>query len=756
MKSQVLSFCTLVLGATFFNSCSQEPAGMASREVKAVASKPPPIDYNRDIRPILSDRCLGCHGREEAHRKAELRLDRADIATAKREDGSFAIVPGKPEASEAWRRILTDDEEDMMPPKKSGKPRLTEGEKTLMKRWIAEGAAYQEHWAYVAPKKSLPPDPGNAIDAFVQSRLKQAGLELSPEADRATLLRRLSLSLTGLPPSPEEIAAFCADRNADAYDRQVDRLLASPRYGEHFASTWLDLARYADTNGYLHDSLRTPWPWRDWVIKAINDDMPYDQFVTRQLAGDRLPGATQEDVLATGFLRAHPITTEGGSIAAEYLMEYAADRVTTYSTAVLGLSVGCARCHDHKYDPINQSDFYSLMAYFNSSTETHSENGQGTAFAPMIECASPLLPGGPKVKVMVMDEAKQPKATFVHTRGQYDAPDAKLPVSRSPPAFLSGGKEQIGADRLGLAQWTFSADNPLTARVEVNRLWMQLFGTGLVRTQEDFGLQGEYPSHREVLDWLAVEFRDQKWSRKQLIRFIVSSATFRQSAVRTPQILAKDPEGRLLACFPRHRLRAEAVRDQALAMSGLLVEKLGGAPVKPPQPAGLWEEKANEASNTSVFVADTGEAIHRRSLYTFSKRNAPSPQMSIFDQPERSSCNVRRNCANTPLQALMLLNETQMLEASRALAGRCLTEAQDDSSRLDRLWLLCTGKNPDDACSKLLTKALADFQQRYQGRDKEAQALAQDLAKSHNPALAAAWVLLANAALNADETLNVQ
>ncbi|MEN9359861.1 MAG: hypothetical protein RL095_1396 [Verrucomicrobiota bacterium] len=739
-----------VLAAAAFTACSQAKPGAAAQE-----AKPAPLDYNRDIRPILSDRCLGCHGREEEHREADLRLDRADIATAKREDGTFAIVPGKPEESEAWLRILSDDPEEMMPPRKSGKPRLTDAEKALMKRWIAEGAVYQEHWAFVPPQKAALPQPGNPVDAFVRDRLKQAGLELSPEAERATLLRRLSLVLTGLPPSPEEIAAFCADRDPDAYSKQVERLLASPRFGEHFASAWLDLARYADTNGYLADNLRTPWPWRDWVIKAINDDLPYDQFITQQIAGDRLPGATQEQILATGFLRAHPLSTEGGTIAAEYLMEYAADRVTTFGTAVLGLSVGCARCHDHKYDPINQADFYSLMAYFNSSTEKHHENNQSTAFPPLIECASPLQPGGARVKVMVMDEAKQAKPTFVHTRGQYDAPDAKRPVSRRPPEFISGAKEKFAADRLGLAQWTFSEANPLAARVEVNRLWMLLFGSGLVRTQEDFGLQGEYPSHRELLDWLAVEFRQQKWSRKQLLRLIVSSATFRQSSVRTPQILARDPDGRLLACFPRHRLRAEAVRDQALALSGLLVEKLGGAPVKPPQPLGLWEEKANEGSTTKVFVADTGEAVYRRSLYIFSKRNAPSPQMSIFDQPERSSCNVRRNCANTPLQALMLLNETQILEASRALAGRCLQEGSDEAA-LNRLWLLCTGKIPDAASRMLLQQAQLDFQKRYSGRDKDAQALAQKLTQNHAPARAAAWVLLANAALNADETLCVQ
>ena len=523
----------------------------------AARANEPAVGFNRHIRPILADKCFACHGFDAKNRKAGLRLDTPLGAYGQTESGAVACKPGDLEGSELWRRINSDDPGERMPPPKSHKT-LTAREKEVIGQWIEQGARYQKHWAFEPPVRSPVPAGagGTAIDAFIFDRLSQEGLAPSPEADRETLLHRLSLDLTGLPPSLEEMDTFLNDGSPNAYEKQVDRLLASPHFGERMAVFWLDAARYGDTNGYLHDVKRTGWPWRDWVIRAFNEDMPFDRFVVEQVAGDLLPAATAQQVLATAFCRNHLITTEGGTLAAEYLNEYAADRVQTFGTAFLGLNFNCCRCHDHKFDPITQDDFYSLQAFFNSITEKHVENDTSAAYAPSIEIASPLLPQGPKAKVMVMQEAAAPTPTFVLRRGEYSQPDKERPVSRRTPLILGPLATTAPQNRLGLAQWLVSGQNPLLARVTVNRLWYQIFGTGLVKSVDDFGTQGEFPSHPELLDELACEFRDgdpsgtaRAWSTKHVLRLILISATYRQASRRAPTLRKRIPTTGCWAVF---------------------------------------------------------------------------------------------------------------------------------------------------------------------------------------------------------------
>ena len=744
----------------------------------AFASEPAAaLSFNRDIRPILSDKCFACHGFDAQHRQADLRLDAPEGAYATSSENRVAIKPHDLARSELWHRITSADPQQQMPPPESNKT-LSTLEKETLKRWIEQGADYQKHWAFEPlVRPAVPAAPAaNPIDALIIARLEVlvdgpavTGDELAPEADRETLLRRVSLDLTGLPPRPEEIDLFLADLSPDAYEKQVDRLLAAPQYGERMATFWLDVARYGDTNGYLHDLLRTGWPWRDWVIQAFNNNMPFDQFVIEQLAGDLLPGATPQQVLATAFLRNHPITAEGGTIAAEYMNEYSADRVQTVGTAFLGLGFNCCRCHDHKFDPLTQSDFYSLQAYFNSITEKHLESNQASAYPPLIEIPSPLLPDGDKVSVMVMQEAPEPTTTFVLIRGQYDQPDHDRPTTRRPP-LVFGPAPTDPQNRLTLARWIVSKENPLLARVTVNRLWHQLFGTGLVRTVEDFGMQGEYPSHPELLDYLAVEFRDGEgsrsaWDVKHLVRTIVTTSTYRQSAnVRknlSPEYVARlaanDPDNRLLSRFPRQRLGAEEVRDQALFAAGLLSPKLGGAPVFTYQPAGLWEERGNEGSNTKDYKRSEGESLYRRSLYTFWKRTCPPPLMTVFDAPDRLNCTARRSMTNTPLQALATLNDEPFLECAKLLAARTLQEKSETRERLTLLFRRATGRSPSEVDLQTLEAGLDSLLVRFRESPADAEKLLQpgatpapaDLDKSE----LAAWMLMANTVLNLDETL---
>jgi hypothetical protein len=1030
--------------------------------VASLRAEPPPgpVEFNRDIRPILSDNCFQCHGPDKAKRKADLRLDTEDGALADLGEAR-AIVPGDPAKSEVYRRITTDKASERMPPPKSAH-RLTGLQIELLRRWIEQGAKWQKHWSFLPPQRPPLPQvkntawPRNALDRFILDRLEREGLHPSREADRITLLRRVTLDLTGLPPTPAEVDAFLADRSPDAYQKVVDRLLSSPRYGEHLAVPWLNAARYADTNGYQSDGERFMWRWRDWVIEAFNRNMPFDQFTIEQLAGDMLPGATLEQKIASGFNRNHRGNAEGGIIPEEYAVEYVVDRVDTTATVWLGLTMGCARCHDHKFDPIRQKEFYRVFAYFNNvpergkaikygnsppviraptreqqeqlrelqgrlkaaksrnhelqpritraqaewekslksaqtSDETITEgllahyplDGDATdhcntshksafqdgspAFAPgplgragvfdgqrfldagdvghfgfydKFSCAAWIQPHGrqggtilsrmkdvpegagysiglensqvhvhlvvrwlddairvhteralapdrwhhvvvtydgsrvaagihiyldghlEKIQValddlnqdfrtaaplrigagngpagrfhgaidevriyqgvltaedagilattepvsliaalpaeersppqtlklhrcfldkyapadirlaregvlrlrkeeeqllahfpttMVMEEMPRPRDTFVLVRGEYDKHGDKVTpgLPQSLPPLPAG----VPNNRLGFARWVVSPSNPLTARVTVNRYWQMLFGTGLVKTVEDFGSQGEWPSHPELLDFLATEFVSNGWDVKGILKTIVLSATYRQSSKVRPELLRRDPENRLLARGPRVRLAAETVRDQALSASGLLVEKLGGPSVKTYQPARLWKELADKE-----YHPDKGENLYRRSLYTFWKRTVAPPAMITFDAAGRETCVVRETRTNTPLQALTLMNEVTYVEASRLLAQRVLHEAgPTPEQRLTLAFRLLTARPPRPTELKLLLADLEEHRVHYR-RDPQAalKLLAVGEAQRDeklDAAELAAYTAVANLILNLDETI---
>ncbi|MDA0806375.1 MAG: PSD1 and planctomycete cytochrome C domain-containing protein [Planctomycetota bacterium] len=999
------------------------------------------IDFNRDIRPILSDNCYACHGPDESHREGGFRLDRKDSAFGKTDSDSVVIVPGKPDASELIARIVTDDVDLRMPPADSTKS-LSKDQIDLLKRWVEQGATWQEHWAFMPPVKREPPTVSradwvrNPIDSFILKRLDDEGLKPSPTASKESLIRRVTLDLTGLPPTLDEVDAFLNDHSEDAYAKVVDRLLRSKRYGEHMARYWLDAARYGDTHGLHLDNYREMWPYRDWVVRAFNQNMPYDQFTIEQLAGDLLENPSEDQLVATGFNRCHVTTSEGGSIAEEVHIRNVVDRVVTTGTVFLGMTFDCTRCHDHKYDPFTQRDFYSMSAFFNSidgnpldgnkkdpapvikvltseekgriaelnqkaadlrdeirqqvadykyvEPETPTEaklpeptefvwiedsvpeggraqggwefvtkpkpvfsgeksstrtatglsqhffdqaktplkiadgdvffcyvyldeknppkeimlqfndgswdhraywgsdsidwgkkdspsrfskgelpdagkwirlevpvaevglkagamiNGwaftqfDGTVFwdkagivskadqtpiydsllvweRDQIAAKAASLPADIKAVVMldpakrndaqqkqlrdyfvenvcsttrslfdplhksiadvekkvadtqnaaattlVFREKKEPKPAHILNRGEYDQKKDEVP--RAVPAILPPLPEGAPTNRLGLAQWLTSREHPLMARVTVNRFWQQFFGTGLVKTSEDFGSQGEPASHPELLDWLAVQFQDDGWDVQKTLRRMVMSATYRQAAVVRGSV-ERDPENRLLSRGPRFRLDAEVLRDQALFVSGLLVEKLGGPSVKPPQPDGLWFAVGYSGSNTVRFTADTGaDKVHRRTLYTFLKRTAPAPQMSIIDAPSREACTVRRERTNTPLQALLLLNDPQYVECARGLAGRVLREGgQTAESRAVYLLRLCTGRKPQGDEVSELVSAVVDLQSVY-AKDEAAAA---KLVAAGSPGTdvsvptseLAAWTIGANLVLNLDEVL---
>lgn len=1185
-------------------------AGSPAEAAKPAAAGVLPVNtlrYDRDIRPILSDRCFTCHGADANKRRAELRLDVGAEATAAHKHGA-PIVPGKVEESELLKRIEAADADEVMPPPKAGKRPLSIDEKDMLRRWIAEGAAYEQHWSFVKPKRPAPPAIGgaparNPIDAFIRAELQPQGLDLSAPADKHTLIRRLFLDLTGLPPTPEELEAFAADARPDAYEQWVDKLLTTEpyrtRYAERMAVPWLDEARYADTSGIHMDAGRSIWAYRDWVLHAYRTNMPFDRFVIEQLAGDLLPNATQSQKVASGFHRNHVTSDEGGAINEEYLVEYAVDRVSTTGSVFLGLTLGCARCHDHKYDPVTMNDFYSLFAFFDSNEEPgiysqvpdnkralepfmsvptpeqeaqqrqlderlaaakteqtkpvpeedalrtqfladmrkqagvgwietlpiaakstggadltiqpdHSvlasgknpdsdvheltlrvagtnlrtlllealgdsslfqgrvgrapngnavlsgfecqavsladpsraqvvdfrwawadveqdngdfrllglfdakEPGRGWAvdahrtpgtraalfvaetpfgfdggtelriklryetqfaqhtfgrvrltagrmsdegfallpdtagswyqvgpfpadlptvydhdfgpetdgkldfarnfgagnqmwrYAPQIAdqklvplpegtsafyigreldlptprkilvslgsddgirvwangveifgrrvdrglkadqdrteislnagrntlvfkivntggpggffyreidpegVAAPivaaLLPEAARTperetrlvaawrtkfsprfrelseqigalekeqaalleqipKTMVMAELPKPRPTFVLTRGQYDHADPNRPVQRAIPAALGTLTSDAPQNRLGLAQWLISTENPLTARVTVNRFWELFFGRGLVRTSEDFGMQGEWPSHPELLDWLAVEFRESGWDVQHMVRLIVTSDTYRQDSRVRPAAVAKDPENHLLAYYPRQRLGAEQLRDQALYVSGLLVEKLGGPSVKPYQPPGLWEEVAMPQSNTRIFEMGKGEDLWRRSVYTYWKRACPPPSLLTLDAPTREFCTIRRTVTNTPLQALVLWNDEQFVEAARNLAARTLTlpgaDAEhplSDAARLTNLAERCFGRTLQPRELQTLTAALGEFRSRFKETPDDAGGILKlgqsPLPENMEKSELAAWTLVANAVLSADSAVS--
>jgi hypothetical protein len=1030
---------------------------------------PKEVQFNRDVRPILSENCFQCHGPDVHQRQAELRLDSREGAIAEH-DGGKAVVPGDVKASRLVQRIISTVADERMPPEKTGR-KLTQLQIETLRRWIEQGAKYEQHWSLIAPRHDEPPQVKDAawlknpIDRFVLARLQKEGLAPSPAASKETLLRRVSLDLTGLPPTPEEREAFLADDSPQAYEKVVDRLLNSPRYGERMAMHWLDLARYADTNGYNNDEDRTQWMWRDWVIDAFNRNQPYDQFIAEQLAGDLLPNSTSQQKIATAFNRNHVLTTEGGIIDEEYRVEYVADRVHTTATVFLGLSMQCARCHDHKFDPLTQRDYYSFFAFFNNLAEKNvgynqakvaepfikvatreqqveldqfatrktelerkrtdraavvdadlekwereilatgklpvspeglvhafhfdeakgnqisdaldaKRNGviagnakwsagklggalefDGQTFVPLgevgafeqseaisisawinlasheastvlskmdeansfrgydliieqgrvashivhhwpdnglkviakdplplnswhhiavtydgkakgsgvavyidgkpqpVEITTDSLSGKDTIKTdkpfhlgrrtssapfrgmldefqlyrkalsaaevaalaqgqapagiadilktpitertaaqkeslkryylenvdetsrmsaaelgqiekkqaeveksfpatMIMQEMPTPRQAFVLSRGQYDQPGAS--VNPGVPASLPPLQAGVPANRLALAKWLVDPAHPLTARVAVNRWWQLYFGTGIVETVEDFGSQGAWPSHPELLDWLATEFIRGGWNVKEMQRLIVTSATYRQASRVSPAMLERDPKNRLLARGPRFRLPAETVRDNALAISGLLKEKIGGPSVKPYQPDGLWQDVSVE--RRAVYKQDEGDGLYRRGMYTFWKRTCPPPGMMTFDAPDRETCTIRRARTNTPLQALVLMNDPTYLEASRKLAERVLKNSGDnDKTRLAQLYRLVLCRDPHAGETATLLPLLGKTRERFKAAPEKAKQLLKIGDSPRDEKLdageLAAWTTLCSLVLNLDEAI---
>ena len=1023
----------------------------AAFAIDGVASAERPLEFNRDVRPILSNNCFACHGVDAKHRKAQLRLDTREGAYADH-DGERAVVPGKLSSSEMWRRINSTDAEEVMPPPGSHKT-VSEKEKLVLNRWIEQGAPYQKHWAFEPPAvRPVPEVKGagytvhNSIDAFIAERLQRDGLTMSPEADKETLIRRVAFAVTGLPPKVAEVEAFLADKAPQSYERMVDRYLASEFYGEEMARHWLDVARYADTHGLHLDNERQTWAYRDWVVSAFNNNQPFDQFTIEQIAGDQLPNPTQDQLTATGFNRCNVTTSEGGAIDSEYRFRYAVDRTSTTVQAWMGLTAGCAQCHDHKFDPISQKEFYSLYAFFNSAadpamdgnalltqpvmkvetpqvkrqraalderlaekqqqldeeaaavqytdpgslappsdvetvwmedafpagaqwTADHGQTGAfvdatkgghvfsgklalmrsstglsqdyysagaapldippqgkivayvyldgknlpksimlqfhkggwlhravwgdyaaipfgkpnttqkvhmgalpppdqwvrleipidkvglaagdqitgfactqfgGTVYWDKIgtvgrsdpatdplhsflawwkQAAGKDTPGiapdlnevakkGPVKDVKPEDEKRlrthylktvcvdtmpqfaatateianlrrqrdaivdngapstfiykdlpTPRDSFVMMRGAYDKPGDK--VQPDVPAFLpplTKADPKSRATRLDLAKWLVAPENPLTARVNVNRFWQQFFGTGLVKTSYDFGSQGQLPSHPELLDWLATDFRGQGWNVKNLVRLMLTSATFRQSSRVTPELWKKDPENRLYARGPRFRLDAEQIRDNALFVSGLINLEVGGKGAKPYQPPNIWEPVGFVGSNTRFYKQDSGPALYRRSIYTFFKRTAPPPFLANFDAPNREQFCSQRERSDTPLQALQLMNDVQHIEAARALAERMLTEGgATPAQRFTFAYLTVLSRRPDAEEVAVVEGQLNSHLDRYkkdvavatklisQGQSKPKAGLV--------PAELAAYTLVANMILNLDESL---
>jgi hypothetical protein len=832
-------------------------------------SAKPSVDFTRDVKPILSNYCFACHGPDPAKRKAGLRLDRREDAIRQRKSGAVAIIPGASSRSALIQRVTSDDDGERMPPERLDK-RLSKSQIETLGRWIDEGARWEEHWSFVKPVRPPLPRvqnaawPRNAIDHFILAKLEAKGLAPSAEADRATLLRRISLDLVGLPPTPEELNTFLADPSPNAYEKRVDQLLASPHYGERMAQQWLDLARYADTSGYHTDRVRCMWKYRDWVIDAFNQDKPFDVFTVEQLAGDLLPHPTLSQRVATGFNRNNMVNDEAGALAAEYLPKCVADRVETTSSVWLGLTMGCALCHDHKYDPLTQKEFYELYAFFNNVPEKGLVGGNRnteptiqvpsedqqlrldglrkqiakldadwfgpdaradaeqelweqktrarlarhwsaviasrpsafSALAAAVSSDPPYRIGAllnqpsekrteaarsalrayfrgqwsPALKAklddlhrqeaalieaipdtMVMLEKPGLRETYVLLRGDFRVQGEK--VTPGVPRSLPPLPEGMPANRFALARWLVGPDHPLTSRVTVNRYWQAYFGTGLVKTSDDFGTRGEYPSHPELLDWLATEFIARDWDTKTLQRLIVTSATYRQASNVTPRLREVDPENRLLGRGPRFRLHAEAIRDNALAVSGLLSRKMGGPGIFPYQPPGLWETAHEEK-----YIQSRGADQYRRGVYVYRKRAVPYPSLLAFDAPTREVCTCARPQTNTPLQALVLMNDPVYVEAARVLGQRVLKEGGATmAERLTYAFKLCTARAP----TAREIAILAGTYERQRARFKKDVAAARELigiGDKERPADVddgelAAWTAVGNVLLNLDETI---
>jgi hypothetical protein len=700
------------------------------------------LSYNFHIRPILSDKCFACHGPDANKREAGLRLDVESEAFAalKENPGKFAIVPSDVQKSEVYHRIVSQDPNVLMPPPESNLA-LTQEEIELIKKWIEQGAKYEPHWAFVPPKKAALPKvkdedwPKNEIDYFTLAKMSQKGLKPNDEATKSELLKRISLDITGLPPTPEMMAQFEKDESSDAYSRMVDQLLDKPAFGEKMAVLWMDIARYSDSYGYQDDNVRTQWPYRDWVIHAFNNNLPYDQFLTWQIAGDMLPNATKEQILATAFNRNHKYTEEGGVIPEEYRIEYVLDKTNTFSKGILGITMECAQCHDHKYDPISQQNYFELFAFFNNTPEKGYE-GDVSQSKP---AKTPILwierndidqlltfinhPDTSKLMVSVMEELDTVRTTYILARGVYDAPT--VPVKPNTPESILDFGENFPKNRLGLAKWTTDAKNPLTARVFVNLMWQEIFGQGLVKSTGDFGMQGDLPSHPELLDWLAVDFRENGWDTKRLIKKILTSATYMQSSKVDQKKLSIDPDNKYLARAPRLRLTAENVRDLMLASSGLLVPKIGGPSVKPYQPEGLWEAATSGRGELKTYKQDKGEKLYRRGLYTFIKLTSPPPMPIIFDGSNRDQCEVNRGRTNTPLQALVMLNDPLMMEAARVLATKIHKEKPDAEAGIEEAFQRIMCRKPSTKELDILVSYFEEENERFVNEPEKARDLMQ-------------------------------
>lgn len=739
------------------------------------------ISFSRDIRPVLAAKCWNCHGPDVNTREADLRLD-------VRDDAGHVFERATDSPAELIRRIRSTDHDARMPPASFKKP-LTEPEIELLTRWVNQGARYEGHWAFQTPtrppvpKRILDGRPGNAIDSFVMARQSAMQLSMSPEASATTLIRRVSLDLTGIPPSMDEVDQFVRDDSPDAYEKLIDRLLDSPRYGEHMAVPWLDAARYADTDGYQNDRYRYMHVWRDWVVMVLNENKPYDEFLTEQIAGDMFPEATLKQQIATGFCRNHRINSEDGSIPQEWHVENVVDRVDTLGTAILGLTVGCARCHDHKYDPISAKEYYQLFAYFNNVPEwgIGPNNGNSPPFVnvpkswpnlssdeDVAQTPEPLAlrrarekdkgnglqrpQAGDNRTVMVMHEMDTPRQTYLLKRGQFDQPDKSELLLPSVPEVLNTFSRSTPANRLELAQWLVDPQHPLTARVAINRMWQQFFGTGLVRTSENFGLQGELPSHPKLLDWLAVEFVESDWNVKRIQKMILMSATYRQSSDVTPELESRDPENRWLTRGARFRLHPFALRDSMLATSGLLVDKLGGPPAKPYMPPKIWRAISNNKYNQ-----DKGDQLYRRSVYTFWRRTIPPPTMVNFNSAEREVCVVRKDRTNTPLQALTQMNNVTFVEAARFLAERMLQQSEQPAREIEFGFRQLLSRPPKTEEATILLDAYTAFRQQYCDDKEAALKLLAVGEKPRNPSLDpvrhAAMTMVASMMMNLDEAI---
>jgi hypothetical protein len=777
------------------------------------------LSFNNKIQPILSENCYHCHGTDSAARKGGLRLDKEAEAKAVRPGHKPAIVAGHPEQSEMIRRIHSNKPNEAMPPRDDHKP-LKPEEIQLLTEWIKAGAHYEPHWSLVSPvrpevPKSEKPWSDNPIDAFVLARLQKEGLAPEAEADPRILIRRVTLDLTGLPPKPEEVEAFVKDPSKAHYEKIVDDLLSRPTFGEIEGRIWFDAARYSDTVGLHVDNYRSIWPYRDWVINSFNGNMPYDRFVTEQLAGDLLPNPSNDQKIATGFLRSQETTDEGGSIKEEVAATMAAEQVDAVSTVYLGASMKCCACHDHKFDPYTQKDFYRMSAFFRNNTTpimdgrrfdtppilfipandtdktrvealdkeltaaeqenkkaeadlkkaTASTEDQKKVLNEVIKKTKTKMGDLKKErkeimmrgKVCLIEEEKKDSmpTAYVLKRGQYDMKGEKVEAG-VPSVF-----QQIPADqplnRLGLATWITSRDNPLTARVFVNRLWQQFFGVGIVKTSEDFGIMGDRPVNQPLLDWLAVDFRDNGWDTKKMIRLMVTSAAYKQSPVITAEKKEKDPDNMLASRGPRFRMEGEVIRDQALAVSGLLNPKIGGPSVKPYQPPGLWEAVTMPGGDTFSYTQDTGDQIYRRSMYTFWKRQSPPPQLDTMGSPTRETCTVRRVRTNTPLQALLIMNDPQYVEAARKMAMDAIHSTNDPSDRLDYFAERLLARPLRDPEKQDLLATEKKLKAKYGTNPEAAAALIKvgqlPPASDIPPQEQATWTMIASIFLNLDESL---